>query len=78
MQGQGLGRILLADALRRTALISEELGIAVVILDVLEDGDKTAIAKRLRFYDAMGFLAFPTQPMRLFLSTATIRKLVDQ
>lgn len=78
MQGRGLGRILLADALRRTGLISEEMGVTVVVLDVLEDGDQTAIERRERFYRSMGFLPFPTRAMRMFLPTATIRQLLAE
>ncbi len=78
MQSQGLGRILLADALRRIGLISEELGVTVVVLDVLEDGDENVMAKRERFYRSMGFLPFPSRPMRMFLPTATIRQLLAE
>lgn len=44
-QDQGLGRFLLVDALSRVAAISQELGVALVVLDMLEDGDDVEILK---------------------------------
>lgn len=74
VRGRGLGRVLLADALKRIALIPEPLGIAAVVLDSLDDGDRAAVAKRRAFYESLGFTAFPSQPMRLFLPTGTVRE----
>jgi len=71
-QGRGLGRVLLADALKRAARVSEEIGLAVVILDVLDDGDAEAVEKRYRFYEAFGFISFPSRRLRMFIPTATI------
>ena len=70
---QGLGRILLADALRRIAGISGDIGIFAVVLDVLDDGDTKAMERRRRFYEGFGFVPFPSQPLRMFLPVQTIR-----
>ena len=72
-QGQGLGGLLLADALRRVAAVSSDIGIFAVVLDVLDDGAADAMEKRRRFYEGFGFISFPSQPMRMFLPVQTIR-----
>ncbi len=76
VQGTGIGRLLLADTLKRVARISEELGIFAVVLDVLDDGDQDIVEKRTAFYRKFGFTPFPSRPLRMFLPTATIRKLL--
>ncbi len=73
-QGQGLGRILLADALKRAAAAAEHIGIKAVVLDVIEDGGPEITEKRRAFYAAMGFQPVPTRPQRMFISIETIRK----
>lgn len=77
-QGQGFGGDLLVDALARLARASEAVGIAAVILDVLDCGDPEAVARRLALYRGYGFEAFPSRPLRLFLPIATVRKLIEE
>lgn len=74
-QGQGFGGDLLIDCLNRLAVASEALGLAVVILDVLDCGDPDKTARRLALYQGYGFTPLPTQPLRLFLPIATVRQL---
>ena len=76
-QGKGLGRILLADALARAVAAADAVGIAAVVLDVLEEGGAEATARRARFYAAMGFLPFPSRPLRMFLPIATARRALE-
>lgn len=71
-QGQGLGRILLVDALQQVKVASTLLGLRVVVLDVQDDGDAVAIQRRLNFYLGMGFQAFLSQPLRLFFNLAVL------
>lgn len=71
---RGYGGDLLADALLRIAQAAERVGIAVVILDVLDDGNPDNIARRKALYLRYGFEALPSNPLRLFLPVATIRK----
>lgn len=73
--GQGLGGDLLVDALLRIARVADELGIALVMLDVLDDGDAAAVARRSALYRRYGFTPLPSDPLRMFLPIATIRKL---
>jgi hypothetical protein len=76
--GHGYGGDLLADALGRIAIVSESLGIAVVVLDVLDEGNPDLIARRKKLYEGCGFIAFTSDPLRMFLPLATIRKTLDE
>ena len=74
--GQGYGGDLLADCLKRIAQIADDLGVAVVVLDVLDCGKPEMVDKRRRLYLDYGFMPLPSNPMRFFLPMATIRLLV--
>lgn len=73
-QGQGIGRVLLADALKRSAGAADQIGLKTVILDVIDDGGSKTTAKRVAFYDSMGFQALPGYPTRMFIGIETIRR----
>lgn len=72
-QGQGIGVLLMADALKRLLVASEQIGLAAVLLDVLDDDGEAACEARKRFYERMGFKSFPSQPSRMFLTIKDIR-----
>lgn len=74
-QGNGIGSALVADALSRIARASEEIGTCVVMLDILDDGDAEAVARRKTYYEDFGFIPLPSQPLRLFMPIATARAL---
>ncbi len=74
--GQGLGGDLLVDCLLRLARISDEIGLAVVLLDVLDCGDPARTQRRASLYHDFGFQPLPSQPQRLFLPIGTARKLL--
>lgn len=67
-QGNGLGGVLLVEALKNLARASETLGIAVVLMDVLDCGDESATRRRLALYTDYGFSKLENAPLRLFLS----------
>ena len=69
-QGQGFGRLLLVDALRRSARQATEIASAAVIVDAI---DESAV----KFYQRYHFLALPETPRTLFLEMATIQKLFE-
>lgn len=71
--GQGYGGDLLADALLRIVQAAERIGIAVVILDVLDDGNPGLVHRRKALYLRYGFEPLPSNPLRLFLPVAAIR-----
>ena len=60
-QGKGLGTALLQDAVLRTALAADILGIRGILAHAISD------AARL-FYERYGFTASPNNPMTLMLS----------
>lgn len=75
-RGSGFGADLLVDALRRIAQAADSLGIAVVLLDVLDCGDPDRTARRQALYECYGFQPLPSNPTRLFLSLNAIRELM--
>ncbi len=72
-QGEGLGALVLADALKRVLRASETVATAVVVLDVLACGNLELMAKRFKFYKNFGFQPLQSHPNRLYLSVASIR-----
>lgn len=66
-QGKGLGGILLVEALKNLARVSQTLGIAVVLMDVLNCGDEMATNRRLALYSGYGFTSLKSARLRLFL-----------
>lgn len=74
--GAGYGGLLLADALKRIGAVAETLGIAVVMLDVLDCGNPDRVSRRKALYESYGFQPLASQPLRLFLPMATIRKML--
>ena len=58
-QGRGLGERLLADAVRRVLDASQSIGIALLVVDALDD-------MAAQFYERYGFERWPTDSTRLF------------
>lgn len=67
-QGQGLGSMLLVDALKRAAEAADRIGIHAVTVHAID-------ADARRFYLAHGFLELLDDRLHLFLPMATIRRL---
>ena len=57
--------------------LSEEIGLAVVILDVIEDGGWEEIVRRTRFYERLGFQSLPSRPTRMYFSMKNIRAALE-
>jgi len=74
--GKGHGGDLLANVLTRIARAADEIGISVVMLDVLDCGDPTLVERRLSLYTGYGFTPLSSNPLRLFLPVTTIRSLI--
>lgn len=68
-QGQGIGGILLADALHRAFESASTVGSSMVVVDALDDRAAT-------FYEAHGFVRLPDSP-RLVLPMRTIGRHLD-
>ncbi|MBU3971775.1 MAG: GNAT family N-acetyltransferase [Alphaproteobacteria bacterium] len=77
-QGKGYGGDLLIDCLRRLSQASEALGVAVVMLDVLDCGDPEQRERRSALYKGYGFESLPTNPSRLFLPMTTVKALIAE
>ena len=58
--GRGLGRMLLADAVKRTVAVGETVAMHALIVGAANDDGK-------RFYERFGFIPLTDDPMRLFL-----------
>lgn len=67
-KGQGLGRILLIDALKRAASIAKQLGIYAVEVYALNDAARA-------FYLKYGFTPLLDDELHLYLTMKAIRKL---
>ena len=76
-RGRGVGGDLLVDALRTIARASEQIGLSVVVLDVLDCGNVERTGRRKALYESYGFQALESDPLRLFLPMATVRKLFE-
>ena len=63
-----LGELLLIDALKRSYYQSEQVGSMAVVVDALHE-------QAARFYLTYGFVAFPDNPLRLFLPMKIIGQL---
>lgn len=68
VQGQGLGGLLLVDALKRTVQLADELRIRAVEVDAIDDDARW-------FYLHYGFRSLSDDPRHLFLPIHEIRKL---
>jgi len=60
-EGQGIGRALLRDAIRRTAQAAEVAGIGAILVHAISDSAK-------RFYLGHGFSPSALEPMTLMIS----------
>ena len=61
MQGQGLGRLLLADALNRAQSAAQSVGSAGIFVDAKD-------YRSSRFYQGFGFQVCGDQPLKLYLA----------
>ncbi|MGH9835083.1 MAG: GNAT family N-acetyltransferase [Blastocatellia bacterium] len=68
-RGQGLGSVLLADAVKRVVATSEQIGIYAIVVDALNEQVKS-------FYLHYGFRELLDDPLHLFLPLRAARKLV--
>lgn len=64
VRGQGVGELLLADAIRRILGIGRSIAVFAIVVDAKDE-------RAADFYKTFGFQAFPLRSQRLFLLTAT-------
>lgn len=68
IQGEGMGALLLAHALRSCVRVSEEIGIQFVVVHAIDDS-------AARFYERFGFERFAEHPNHLLISMKKVRSL---
>jgi GNAT superfamily N-acetyltransferase len=74
-QGAGIGAALLGDAIARSVALSDQIGAAAVVLDVLRDA---SFSRRREFYLAAGFAEIGNGDAgRLYLSIRDARAALD-
>jgi GNAT superfamily N-acetyltransferase len=71
VRGQGVGELLLADAVRRILGAARAIAVYAVVVDAKDD---TAAG----FYRRFGFQPFPLRPRRLFMPTSTALAALDR
>ena len=77
-QGAGLGSDLAVDALGRALNVAGEVGLKLVVLDVIGDGGKEVFARRMEFYRRLGFQSLEDRPNRMFITIDTIRAMFSE
>jgi N-acetylglutamate synthase-like GNAT family acetyltransferase len=70
MQRQGLGELMLVDAMQKTLLVAQNLGIAGLFVDAKHEQAK-------RYYSQFGFLSLPDKLDNLFLPIKTIASFLE-
>lgn len=69
MRGQGIGSLLLIDALQRIVEVSNNVGVTLIMVDAKDD-------QAASFYRHYGFVPLPDTPLRLVLPVATAKLLL--
>ncbi len=77
-QGKGLGSDLAVDALGRARNVAADVGLKLVVLDVIDDGGAGAFGRRMAFYRRLGFQSFRDRPERMFIARDTIRAMFSE
>jgi predicted GNAT family N-acyltransferase len=67
-RGQGIGELLLIDALKVSLIMSRKIGSVAVLVDAKDENAH-------RFYTGFGFIAFPDTVKRLFMPMQTVEQL---
>jgi GNAT superfamily N-acetyltransferase len=70
-RGEGIGGLLLADAIRRVIGATRSLAVFAIVVDATDEN--AAI-----FYRNFGFTPFPNRPLRLFMSASEAAEAVSR
>jgi len=71
VRGQGIGELLLADAIDRILRASQTIAVFAIVVEAVSTEAST-------FYQGFGFRPFPLHPNRLFLLTSTARSAMEK
>lgn len=69
-RGQGIGEILIADALNRIVSVARDLAVFAIVVEAKD-------LKASEFYQSFGFIPFPLHPQRLFLLASIAAKAIE-
>jgi len=65
-KGNGIGKLLMADAMAKTLQVADLIGIYALVLDALDD-------KVAQFYESLGFMRFVDGERKMFIPLQTIK-----
>ena len=68
-RGQGIGALLLVDALKRIIRVANDVGVTLVLVDAKDDPAAS-------FYQHFGFVPLPDNPLRLALPVDTAKRAI--
>ena len=71
MRGEGIGDLLLADAIRRVIDASRSLAVFAIVVDAIDE-------RAAAFYRDFGFEPFPSRPLRLFMPASEAAEAVTR
>jgi GNAT superfamily N-acetyltransferase len=71
VRGEGVGDLLLADAVRRVIGAARSLAVFAIVVEATDK--KTAL-----FYHGFGFVPFPNRPLRLFMPASEAAEAVSR
>ena len=71
VRGEGVGELLLADAIRRVIGAARSLAVFAIVVEATDE-------KAAAFYRDFGFTAFPNRPRRLFMPASEAAKAVSR
>jgi len=66
-QRKGYGQLLMIEAMKKTLLVAENIGIIGFFVDANNHASRT-------YYEQFGFISFREQPLEMFLPLATLRQ----
>ena len=62
----------------RALSVASEVGLKLVVLDVIDDGGEEVLARRMEFYRRLGFRSLEDRPERMFITVDTIRAMFGE
>jgi len=68
-QGKGYGQLLMIEAMKKTLLVAENIGIIGFFVDAKHHAART-------YYEQFGFISFRQEPLEMFLPLATLRQVL--
>ena len=71
VRGEGVGGLLLADAVRRVIGASRSLAVFAIVVEAMDE-------KAAAFYRDFGFAPFPNRPLRLFMPASAAAEAVSR